>query len=65
MMDRTFGFGRLEPLGAASIGFPTRGVTTALAEELFFARRPVARSAPKTPCAPPAKQQLTYKVAAA
>jgi hypothetical protein len=65
MMDRNFGFGRLEPLGAASIGHPSRGVTTALAEELFFAHRPVARPAPKTPCAPPAKQRLTYKVATA
>jgi hypothetical protein len=67
-MDRNFGFGRLEPLGAAVIGLPARGVTAALAEELFFAHPPATDwHAPKPPCAAPAKQRqkLTYAVAAA
>jgi hypothetical protein len=65
MFDRNFDFGRLEPRSAASIAFPTRGVTTALAEELFFAHRPIAWPRPKTACAQPAKQKLSYEVAVA
>jgi hypothetical protein len=64
MMDRNFGFGRLERTGGGSLGLSGPAVTAALAEELFLSRPSAAWAAPKAPCSARGKQSSTDEAAA-
>jgi hypothetical protein len=65
MMDRNFGFGRLEPLAATSMAASAPAVTTALAEELFCLHRSAMWRAPRAPCTAQPKPVPSYAAAAA
>jgi hypothetical protein len=65
MMDRNFGFGRLERTGGGSLGLSGPAVTTALAEELFLSRPAAAWGAPKAPCSARGKQSSNDEAVAA
>ena len=63
MMDRHFGFGRLELLAATPVALPDPAVATALAEELFCLQRATTGwRAAKGPCR--AKTAPVYEAAA-